>query len=331
MNKFTQSILDWKFIPKHCFLENLFNIAWDFAGRDFEIPKWRGATFPEADDNIFIEFLGVVSAIDFCFTDRTGKKFDVEYPKGEIQHGTYALGASIKRAIDEGVPVLDLSFLSTLTEENAAIIFRPVTTPITMLSERTYNLRNVGYVLENSGIGSFSNLLKESNFCAFNNGDGVVEKLVKLFSCFKDACLWVDGGISHVLHFQKRAQLFAMKYFGRAHSSMTLEPLKDPQNIGPIADYDVPKALRALGAIKYGPELAETVDRRVEVPSESLMELEIRARTVCAMHDLLMYINKFGTKSVRKGPIIMAELDFAVRSAGRTNPSPHHYTFTSAY
>ena len=136
------------------------------------------------------------------------------------------------------------------------------------------------------------------------------------------------------IEFNKRSQLFPMVYHGRALSSSgTLQPIRDPENFGPIADYEVAKILRELGILQYNPGLAIAVETGTVINKDSSWEIEIRAQTVNAMAELLRRIDFYRSFSGSKS-ITMAELDYAIWSAGRSpeyEKIRHHYTYTTAY
>ncbi len=240
-----------------------------------------------------------------------------------------AMLASLKRAMDEGMPVTSPLFLMSLTMRDMRHIFRHKTTPMPMLAERHVNLLNLGMTLHGECI-NFKDIFELADYRAFNNGAGIVEKMVDLFKCYKDESSWSTGR----LQFQKRAQLLALVYYGRAKSSKTLPQLKDPECIGPIADYQVAKTLRALGILVYMPKLAEKVDGGVEIPKNSVMEIEIRAQTVFVVKELIDKINFWRDWCLQKPRVTVAEVDYVLWSLGRGpkySANRHHYTRTTAY
>lgn len=314
---------------KHCFIDyaRVFALAKKFAEQDLKAPSWRDPVYPEGDDKI-IEFLGVVNSVNFCFTDfSTHKKFDIEYPEGsgKIWSGAFGMAMCFKRALSEGIPILDPRFLMHLTEKDAANIFRHKTTAIPMLYERVRNLRNVGLVLQ-SEFKSFGQIFKQNDFRFLD----IVNQLSNNFSSYHDSgCLH-----GREILFYKRAQLFPMMYHGRALSSEgRLQLIRDPEKFGPIADYEVPKILRKFGAIYYSTALATKVDNGVIISKNSSEEVEIRIATIGAMERLINYIN-LERQGRRLKKITMAELDYAVWNMGRASEYKalrHHYTYTTAY
>ena len=327
MNPYVKSVeVVWN-KPRYCFLNEriIWEVAEELSNQNLIVPAWREPVFPEDDEKI-IEVFGVENSINFCYTDfQTGQKYDVEYGK-QTWRGSFALSAAIKRALEENIPILDPYFLMRLGRNEAKHIFRCKTTPMPLFQERINNLHDVGQTLINTGLGSFKQLFVEADYRVFNNGKGIAERLTTLFKSYQDFSPWR----SRTLQFQKRAQLFPMVYYGRALSSNGKLPLiKDPEIIGPITDYKVPKVLRALEILYYKQELADKVDQGEVIPKDSRMEIEIRAQTVQAMWKLLAAINSLRPQDKQ---ITMAELDYAIWSnSGNFKSVLHHRTLTTGY
>lgn len=332
MNPYEESCYSVKDNAGHAFIdeEKLEKIAVELASKDFKCPAWREPVYPESDDTI-IEFFGVINAINFCFTDfKTGKKFDVDYPEGsgKIWTGAFAMTAAIKRAVEDGLDILDPAVLYNLTQERVERIFRHVSTPIPMLKERLNNLRDIGFTIK-TRLGSFRKLFEDSDYRLNLGSDGIVERLSACES-YSDYC-WHDG---RKIYFNKRAQLFPMMYYGRALSSGgRLTPIQDPENFGALADYEVPKILRHFGVLHYIGTLGKIVDAGLVLEKNGFMEIEIRAQTVNAMLALLYKIN--GKRSFDGlQPITMAELDYVIWNMGRSPEFKsilHHRVYTTAY
>lgn len=306
--------------------ENIGRYAAELAQKQMIIPSWREPVYTEDDDKI-IEFFGVVNSVNFCFTDfKTGKKFDVEYPEGsgKIWTGAFGMAMCFKRALDEGIPILESRFLMNLPEKDAEHIFRNKNTAIPMFRERVWALRNTGRTLcTNNVFNNFTQIFQLNDFRFLN----IVDTLLKYFISYNDS-------YDKIL-FNKRVQLFPMVYHGRALSSEgRLQPIRDPENFGPIADYEVPKILRHLGILYYTVELAEKIDQGVVLEKFTPMEIEIRAQTINAMSELLRKVNEKRLSSDPGFSITMAELDYAIWNMGRDpiyKALRHHYTYTTAY
>lgn len=335
MNRYTRAVLSYDLPSHYCTLnlDRLEEAAQDFARQDLKAPAWREAVFPQDDDDTFLNFIGVANALNFCFIDfTTGGKFDVEYPRGSstrLLRGSFALFAALKRALDEGIPILDPTYLAHLSEEDARGIFECKNTPLPMFDERIHQLRNIGMTLLELELIGFAQLFKKAGFRAFNHGFGIVEVLVREFDAYRDE--WPGWG-GHLLPFHKRAQLLPLMYAGRALASGGKLPLlADPESIGPISEYIVPNTLRSpLGIFEYEPEFERSIDAHVVIEKGCAGELEIRARTTEAMVLLLKRINQL-RRNEGKDPITMVELDYQVWGLARQAKTSPHWTLTKAY
>lgn len=300
---------------------DVIRVANALATEDFTIPSWHEPVFPEKDEEFF-DFIAVGNAINFAFTNfETGKSFATEY-RGSSWRGAFGMWACLRKATEDGVPLTSANFLASLTPSKCSDLFAG-DPPIPMLEERCTILREVGRVLGQHYDGRFQNLLASSKGRAFGRG-GLVTELLERFPSFRDESLHRKSGTR--LQFQKRAQLLAMMYQGRARTSKVLPPLSDSADLGPIADYSVPRALHAQGILTYSTELAQRIASRCEIPKDSVEEQEIRAQATGAQIQLLNEIHAH-----RDSPLTFLELDFKLWMLGRSVSGPHHLTRTTAY
>ncbi len=335
MNPFMQTLMPLAESAEHCRInENKLNeSAREFAQLDLKAPSWRDSWYPKEDDEIFTEFLFRINSINYYFKNRDSKnKFDTEYPNGsgKVLRGSAAMIACMKRALKNGIPILDTNYLAGFDITEAKRIFTCHRNPMPALSERVKSLRNLGFtLLENKRMGkptSFSEILMESDYRLFNNGNGIVEKLAK-FPSYYDEDYWKGS----MLLFYKRAHLLPMMYHGRAlDSGGKLTPIKDPENFGVVTDYSVPNALRAKEILEYADELKAKIDEEVPIESGSQEEVEIRAVTAKIMLGMQEKINVERVK-IGKPCITQDQLDYPVWKAGRDSPFKHHLTETTAY
>lgn len=296
-------------------------VATSLASDEFPVPSWREPVFPEHDEEFF-DFIAVGNSINFAFTNfETGKSFTTEY-HGAPWRGAFGMWACLRRAIENGSAFTSGEFLSALTLAKCQELFAG-DPPMPMIEERWVILKEVGEVLCNHYQGRFHNLLTSSGCRAFGSG-GLVTQLLRRFPSFKDESRHIRTGT--VLQFEKRAQLLAMMYQGRALASKVLKPLSDSQNLGPIADYSVPRALHAQGILQYSPELKERIISRSILPKDSIAEQEIRAQATNAQIMLLNEIN-----GLRLETLTFLELDYKLWMLGRRVDAPHHLARTTAY
>lgn len=321
--------------PKFVFVDEgrLKEVAKDFAGEDLKTPNWRAPVYPESDDELFIDFLGLVDSINFCFTDMiTKEKHELEW-KNMKCHGSFAMVACLKRALEEGIPILDYQWLKNATLDDLSYIFR-ATHLIPLLRERKEIFNEVGRVLEEKYGGHFYNLFEEANYRAFTSDrKGIVDRLIRDFPSFFDVS-WHEKSQTF-LQFHKRAQLYAIMYQGRALDSKgKLSLIEDADNLGPPADYDVPRALKKLGILEYEKSLEKKIKAQKIIKKDSLAEQEIRAQMTYAMVELIEEINKIReANNWQKPKVNILEVDFRVWWAGKEmgTDEPHHLTPTIAY
>jgi len=288
---------------------------------EFPMPAWREPVFPD-DDALFLDFIGVGNAINFAFTDfETHQSFTLEY-RDVNWRGAFAMWAALRRALEQGIDLLAGEVLQTLSLSSLAAVFSGES-PIPLIEARLLILREVGRILCDRYGGRFRNMFVSGNNKAFGQL-GLVTRLLEEFPSFRDES--VHRATGSVLKFEKRAQLLAMMYHGRAFSSQAFHPLIDFEDLGPIADYGVPRALHALGILTYAPWLNKQITGKDVIESDSIAEQEIRAQTVQAQLRLLEAIN-----SRRTADISCVHLDYKLWMMGRAAKEPHHLTRTTAY
>lgn len=310
-------------------------LADDFLKKGIKTPDWKMLIFPEKPEE-FMKFILIANSINFCFTDPwTKKTFSVNYKK-KLWKESFAMVACLKRALDEGFPLYNSNYLENLKISDVEYIFRSnkklKENPIPLIKERWENLRNLGLVVNKKFDREMLNVFKASKFCAFNQGKGLVEILVKNFSSYYDAA--IHPIFKKTIHFHKRAQLLAMVYQGRAssESKWPFPLLSDAFDIGPPADYAVPVALRKLGILVYKPSLSNKIKNKEIIAKNSEEEIEIRAMTIKAMIELLKNVRVLLEGKLKdKKEISIIQLDYKIWLMGSKIKAPHHLTPTTAY
>lgn len=70
------------------------------------------------------DWIFVLDALNFCFWEEPGQaKWSIEY-HGETLSGYWALAASLKRAVEESIPLMNAEFLATISSKTVEKIFR---------------------------------------------------------------------------------------------------------------------------------------------------------------------------------------------------------------
>lgn len=265
-----------------------------------------------------------LDALNFCFwSEDPARRWRVEY-RGEIFDGYWALVAALRRAVDEGRPIWDPTYLIGLSPRDVAHILRPpdeATPEIPLFPLRVQNLHELGQGL----IAAYPDanpviaLIKEAERSAAR----LVQRVVSLFPSFNDVAIYEGAEV----RFYKRAQILVADLHG-AFGGQGLGAFDDLEILTAFADYKVPQVLRRLGILVYDDELAEAVDNRRLIPMGSPKEIEIRAATVWAC-ELLRRALARRSRNVRA-----FEVDWMLWLLGQSLPAdtqPYHRTYTVFY
>lgn len=310
-------------------IENSSHVTTNFAKireiaqelKDYEFPHQNYDFYPDLSRDYLIQFAFVLNSINFQFREFKDpwRKFEVEYG-GEIYGGFFGLAHSLRKAVEEGIPVLDSKYLANLSKEQALKFLKGRNILIPMFEERVKILNEIGTVLSERYRGKFSNFLKISNK-AFDNGKGLVERLATEFHAFNDVRIYEPT--KTLVKFYKKAQLLFAVLHCNPNSGFKLA---DIDQLTVFADYKLPQALRDLGILEYSKDLAYKIDNRILIPEGSDEEVEIRAHTIYASDILCKEINK-----LRKGKVTPNMIDEYLWLQGKKSKKPRHFTKTIYY
>lgn len=256
-----------------------------------------------------IGFILVYDALNFYFW---GEPKWTVIKDGQPLGGSYGLLELLKRAMENGTLLLTPEGLQHLTHAQLADILK-ANIPIPFLAERLQILQNMGRVLMEQKVESWSSLLEENRRSAI----AIAERLTHIFPfVFKDEAVYQNQSV----RFWKRAQLAASHL---AHHIPSL----DLSELTAFADYKIPSVLCQLGILEYHPTLAERIKRKEEITAGSEEEIEIRASMVIAIDTATKYVQ---TRFPEATAIQLNDLFWHM---GRTLPTdnPHHRTRTIWY
>ena len=290
-------------------------LAEKFSKEKLEIPAWKESVYLTQTDDKFIDFILLVDSINFAFTDfQTKEKYSTPY-NGKECKGAFGMTACIKRAIEQGTPLLDGKVLKDITEKEMKEIFAG-NIEIPMLNERTAIFREVGEILCAKYDGRFSNIVKASNGKLFDSGSGLVERLTTEFDSFNDSSLY----LGRLVLFDKRAQLAAGMIYGRFLSEGK-KMFEDVDELTIFADYVLPKGLRDLGVLEYNHHLTKKVDSQQIIPAGS------------TSHAAKRITDKINEQKPEGEKINALHMDYRLWNASReaNKGSPHHLTPTINY
>ncbi len=262
-----------------------------------------------------LHFLLVFNSTSFSYWG--DPKWAVEY-RGEKFDGSWGMIAALGKAVENKVPVLDMKWLSALTEEE----FEKITkgkVRIPLFKERVAILKEVGSILAERYKGDFINLWKEA--------DGDAMKLLKLiittFPSFNDFSSYKGK----IIYFHKRAQLLVSDIYQLFEGS-GYGKLKNISQLTACADYKIPMVLRKTGILSYSESLARKVDVGVEIEHGSEEEAEIRASTIWANELIKQNLKK---KIPAINSIYINDHLWLLSQTKSADDRPYHLTRTTAY
>jgi hypothetical protein len=268
-----------------------------------------------------LNWLLLLDALNFCFWAFPGeRRWRVDW-RGATMDGYNALAAALSRAMADGQPLYDATYLAALDEATLADILRPApnAAPIPLFAERLANAREVGRVLLERYDGWFSNALD----AAGRDAVSLALLLARDFPSFADVAVW-NG---HLIPFLKRAQICVADTF-TAFSGKGLGAITSLDQLTAFADYKLPQLLRYQGVMIYAPELAAQVDGYQEIAAGSASEVEIRAGTIWAVE---LIRRALAGRGIERSA---SEIDYRLWSESQTQAPdmrPYHRTRTIYY
>ncbi len=264
-----------------------------------------------------VNWILALDAMNFCFwAEKYQPRWSIEYA-GEILNGYMAEAASLKRAVEEDMPLWDAAYLSGMSKKTLAHIFRGEQT-IPLFEQRLQNVREVGRVLLEKYDGQFTHAIEEAGRSAVR----LVLLLAQAFPSFNDVAFYRKQQI----RFYKRAQLCVVDLHG-AFGGRSWGAFTDIDQLTAFADYKLPQVLRHLGVLEYHPALVERIDNQVPLEAGSEEEIEIRAATIWAC-ELLRREMLHGDH-----PVTAAEIDLRLWLLGQQSAEmrPYHRIRTIYY
>ena len=260
----------------------------------------------------------VLDTLNFSFWPDPGQPRWRVSDRGESVNGYWALVAALRRALDEGVPLADASYLAELSESDVAHLLRGEGS-IPLLAERTAALREVGRVLNERYGGQFVRMIERADRDAVR----LTRLLAEELTSFHDVASY--GG--YPVYLYKRAQICCGDLHG-ASQGADWGDLSHLDQLTAFADYKVPQVLRRLGILTYTEALSRTIERRVLLPPGSDAEVEIRAATIWGVEFLRRAVEERGIA------LRAYEIDWHLWELGQTLPpgtQPYHLTRTIFY
>ncbi len=247
--------------------------------RPVPIPAWNFEHHFFDGTERTVTYLFLLDALNFSFWGEP--KWTVKHVHRDLD-GYWALAAALKHATERDAAILDAQHLATITPQELARVLQG-TVEIPLFIERWRNAQELGRVLCEHFDGSAARLVEHAN--------GDASQLARLvatnFSSFNDTTLYNGRAVN----FFKRAQILA----GDLYGSFGGEKWGTFKNLGDLtafADYKLPQILRAWGVLRYAPDLAKRVDKKIPLAKDSPEEIEIRASMVWAVEILRAELSK---------------------------------------
>lgn len=261
--------------------KSLDHLARELSREIPQLPDWQiSGVFPK-NHRVFANHIFYECAVDFCFRS-------LEFPHEKFEVGNFtgskAMGKCFYRHFGEN-PIKPGDILRiTDSLEKTKEFFQGRNLP-PLLEERRTNLREVAQVLEERFRGNPLIFLEEARYQVSDfwnrSNPGIIFLLERNF----------PTAFGQDRKFQKRANLLVMMYQSRALcSGGMLLPLRDPENISPVIDYNIPNTLRHYGIMRYSEDLAKRIDKLEIIPKDSEEEFEIRSAAYYCAAELLRRI-----------------------------------------
>ena len=300
----------------------LIDVAGWLAYEELPMPQFLLPFRPSGERGEVIDFVMTCASIDFAFTDfSTRTKFAIEHD-GRTWSDSDALFACVGRALARGDDLCEGERLRTITAADLAVIFAG-NIEMPMAEQRAAIMRDVGATLVERYDGRFRNVIEGSSPRLYDNGSGLIDRLVADFPRFRDVSPYGE----HSVAFSKLAQLSIWML----HTSLTewggLQ-VDDLEAMTAFADYIVPAGLQVMGVLRYSDALGATIRAGRLIEPDSAEEVEIRAHTIYATALLAEEIN---SRRPPEAQVIDPQIDARLWTHFHTTTWPHHLTRTTMY
>lgn len=305
----------------HTHYDKIVEVAGWMAYEELPMPNLSVPYGLQKTPDVAMDFIMVGNTIDTAFTDfKSHVKFQIDY-NGEHLSDSDAMFGCLRRAMENGIPVLDGKFLANMTRADMEKIFAG-NIEMPMLDDKLAIFHQVGGILASKYDGRYYNFIRSCSPRLYDKGNGLVERLAVEFPRYND----VSEYRGHEIKFYKLTQLgFWQIYSGLPAGTFKIE---DIQKMTAFADYIVPVALRLMGMTSYSSELEHAINTYQMIPRDSSQEIEIRAHCLYATALLTDEINKIRPADDQ---IIIPQIDARLWTHYHTTSWPHHLTRTIMY
>ena len=295
-------------------IEKLHEVAVELSKDSFSI-NYVGNTNTAPKE--YIRKTMLINTLNFVFTDfLTSVKYKIE-----TLSDTDAMVYQIDKALLEGIPLTQGRFMRDMNLGEFKRLFTG-NIEMPMADEKVKILNNVGDILVTKYGGDWINFIDDGPKKLYDNGEGLIERLVRDFKRFDDHSIFENEKV----YFLKLAQLA----FWGIHRELSKKYfyIEDMENMTAFADYIIPVALESFGIVKYSSELKEKINLGILIDRDSIEEIEIRSTSIYVTAKLTELINNYKKEEEK---IIIPQLDFKLWTDFHADERPHHLTKTIMY
>lgn len=265
-----------------------------------------------------VSYLLILDSLNFCFWPASGKdKWGIQYESTNLS-GYCALAASLKEAIESGLPITGGAYLAGLSLNKLKKVLGGEG-ELQLLQHRLKILNELGELLLSEYGGEAHKLVESAGMSAVK----LARLLAGRLTSFRDVAEYQG----YKVFFYKRAQIFVADLYG-AFDGKGWGSFTDINKLTAFADYKLPQVLRHLGILRYARPLSQKVDQNILLDPGSLEEIEIRANTIWAVELIRQEMDKMG-KDLRA-----FEIDWILWNLGQDpefKVRPYHRTVTIFY
>lgn len=258
------------------------------------------------------------TAANFCFWSQDGQQTWRVGWKNEVTGGWYGLSRAFYRAVQERIPVYDAAFMAQLTVSQGKKIFRGIhDVPIPLLEQRVHNIVEAAQFLLLQHKGSTVHFAASCDFSA----PKIAVAAVQYLPSYRDGSLYEDTWTWTL----KRAQILPSDLSQLTQKYPNFH-IVDLQALTAFADYRLPQVLRHYGVLQYSERLADIIDSKQLLPSQSPEEIEIRMATIIACNMLAKLDPDLSSADIDLGLWLLSQ-----QMRNDSAIPPHHMTISSYY
>ena len=221
-----------------------------------------------------INFLLIYESIDFSFWG--SPKWSIETDSDKLDGSIallYALLKYVKKSKTTDFSNVSQECFSNILKGNIEI---------SLLEERFKIIKEISNIVNEKMQGNFYQYIKH-----ITSDAELFETIIKYFPSFKDERTYNN----QTIYFYKLAQLLTSDILHIREQKEKIEV--DYTHLVGCADYKIPQILRRIGILNYDDELSKTVDNQIEIPTNSIYEVEIRANMLTVIDMINQKLNVF--------------------------------------